>query len=44
MVDVESRENKLLKQETKGYILDIFVYSVKLKENIVKIKKDYMYF
>ena len=42
MEDVESRENKLWKQETKGYILDIFVYSVKLKENIVKIKKDYM--
>ena len=42
MEDVEPRENKLLKQETKGYILDIFVYSVKLKENIVKIKKDYM--
>ena len=36
MEDVESRENKLLKQETKGYILDIFVYSVKLKENIEK--------
>ena len=42
MEDVESRENKLLKQETKDYILDIFIYSVKLKENIVKIKKDYM--
>ena len=42
MEDVESRENKLLKQETKCYILDILVYSVKLKENTFKIKKDYM--